>query len=80
MYWTVVISGLAVGGQLLNVILNLKLRAAVLESEQRVLEKVERKYHSKEACEGERKAMEQRLELLTLSPVMLGKNRPGKSR
>lgn len=51
MFGTVMVSIAAIIGQLVNVWLNLKLRAALAESENRILEKVEEKYVSERTCE-----------------------------
>jgi hypothetical protein len=59
--WSAIIAGLAVAGQIANVILNLKLRNAILESEQRVLGEVEEKYRTKEMCDAQMQNLNDRL-------------------
>jgi len=52
--------GLAVAGQLVNVMLNLKLRASLLESEKRVLGEVAEIYRRADICDAKMDAFETR--------------------
>jgi hypothetical protein len=50
-YLTGGFAGLAILGQLINLVLNLQLRNAILESERRILEKADERYVHKDVFE-----------------------------
>jgi hypothetical protein len=54
---SVIVAAVAVVGQLVNVFLNLKLRAAIAESEMRVLDQVAREYKRQDVCAVEMKLL-----------------------
>ena len=58
------ISILALAGQLANAFLYLRIQNAILESEARQLENVSRRHPAKAVCDARMEAMEHRLELL----------------
>ncbi len=62
--FTTAVALLAVGGQVANLILNLKIRNGQLETERRILAEVADKYANGEACEAEMCDHERRISRL----------------
>jgi hypothetical protein len=54
---SIVMAVLAVGGQLANLFLNLKLGSSILQSEEKVLAKVDLTYKRKDVCAAEMQAV-----------------------
>lgn len=63
-YLTIALSALAIAGQAVNLLMNWKLKASQLESERRILARVERKYQAREVTEVTVAAIEKRLDRL----------------
>ena len=59
-YLAVGLGGAAALGQLLNYILHLRLKSAILESEQKTLEKVDQHYVRNETCQAAMRWQEER--------------------
>lgn len=62
--WTVIVAVLAIGGQVVNVFLILRVRVAVLEMRNAIMDKADQKYTAAPVCMARMKDHDRRLERL----------------